>query len=131
MDPAAWAMAIILIVDDDPLQAYVRKAALEKFFADVRRVSAAEALCLVEQSQIADQLALVIAGTLMPGLSRTEFVTELSLRLPWLPVLVLDSDQAGSGGSGNQVQHIAQPLSGEQLARLSRQMVEQHKFSAA
>lgn len=124
-------MAIILIVDEDPLQAYVRKAALETYFADVRRVSAAEALCLVEQAQIADQLALVITGTLMPGLSCPEFVAELSLRLPWLPVLVLDSNPADADVSGNQVQHIAHPLNGEQLARLSRQMVEQHKFSAA
>ena len=44
----------ILLVDDDPLQAFVRKSILEKRFSDVLRVTgAAEALCLVEQPHFA------------------------------------------------------------------------------
>ena len=53
-------MATILLVDDDPLQAFVRKSTLEKRFHDVERVAdAAEALCLVEQPQFAGGLGLV------------------------------------------------------------------------
>jgi len=125
-------MAIILLVDDDPLQAFVRKTALEKFFPDVRRVSGPEALCLIEQSQFVEQLALVISGTHMPGLSSSEFVAELSSRLPWLPVLALGDQQKTEVDSSNGlIQRVSQPISGEELLQLSRQMIGQHKASAA
>ncbi len=56
-------MATILLVDDDPLQAFVRKSILERRFADVQRVAdAAEAFCLIEQPRFAEKLALVVSG---------------------------------------------------------------------
>lgn len=84
----------ILLVDDDPLQAYMCKALLERRFADVRRVAdAAEALCLVEQPQFANSLGLVISRNRLPGIGGPAFVAELHNRMPELPVLVL-----GAGG---------------------------------
>jgi CheY-like chemotaxis protein len=125
-------MAIILLVDDDPLQAFVRKTALEKFFPDVRRLSGPEALCLIEQSQIAAQLGLVISGTHMPGLSGADFVAELHSRLPWLPVLALGNGQAPAGSADDAlIQYVSYPVSGAELLRLSRQMIEMNKASAA
>ena len=62
-------MTTILLVDDDPLQAFLRKSILERRFRDVERVGdAAEALCLVEQPEFAGQLGLVISGLNMPGI---------------------------------------------------------------
>ena len=56
-------MATILLVDNDPLQAFLRKSILERRFDDVQRVGdAAEAFCLVEQPQFAENLGLVISG---------------------------------------------------------------------
>jgi CheY-like chemotaxis protein len=125
-------MAIILLVDDDPLQAFVRKTALEKSFPDVRRVSGAEALCLIEQSHFSAQLALVISGTHMPGLSGSDFVAEISSRLPWMPVLVLGNGPDTGRDSPNDLIHfVPSPVSGEELSRLSRQMIALHKASAA
>ncbi len=83
----------ILLVDDDPLQAYMCKALLDRQFADVKRVAdAAEALCLVEQRQFADDLGLVISRNRLPGIGGPAFVAELHNRLPALPVLVLGED---------------------------------------
>jgi DNA-binding NtrC family response regulator len=93
----------ILLVDDDPLQAYICKTLLDRRFADVKRVAdAAEALCLVEQPHFADGLGLVISRDRLPGIGGPAFVAELHSRMPELPVLVLGdavqwpSDMKGS-----------------------------------
>lgn len=84
----------ILLVDDDPLQAYMCKALLDRRFGDVKRVAdAAEALCLVEQQQFAGDLGLVISRDRLPGIGGPAFVAELHSRLPELPVLVLGDDR--------------------------------------
>jgi CheY-like chemotaxis protein len=80
----------ILLVDDDPLQAFLRKSILDKRFPDVRRVAdAVEALCLVEQPFFVKNLALVVSGHHLPGMGGPAFVAELHARMPSLPVLVL------------------------------------------
>ena len=121
-------MATILLVDDDPLQAYLRKSILEARFPDVQRATdAAEALCLVEQPQFAANLALVISGHHMPGLGGPAFVAELHTRLPWVPVLVLGGvgedaeDYAGSGACFRP-----HPVSSEDLLALTCQMLAQN-----
>lgn len=83
-------MAKILLVDDDPLQAFARKSLLGKRFKDIERAAdAAEALCLLEQPQFAEKVGLVISGLHMPGMSGPEFVAELHARQPKVPVIVL------------------------------------------
>ncbi|MDE3063527.1 MAG: response regulator [Acidobacteriota bacterium] len=87
-------MAKILLVDDDPLQAFARKSLLGKRFKDVERAAdAAEALCLLEQPQFAAKLGLVISGLHLPGISGPEFVAELHARQPGVPVIVLGNSQ--------------------------------------
>jgi CheY-like chemotaxis protein len=89
-------MATILLVDDDPLRAYMRKSILERRFRDVQRVNdAAEALCLVEQPHFAANLGLVISGQEMTGIGGPAFVAELQARMPSLKVLVI-------GGTGEK-----------------------------
>ncbi len=52
-------MTNILIVDDDPLQASLMMSVLGRHFGNVHRVTdAAEALCLIEQPEFADQARL-------------------------------------------------------------------------
>jgi CheY-like chemotaxis protein len=121
-------MATILLVDDDPLQAFLRKSILEAQFPDVQRATdAAEALCLVEQPQFAANLALVISGHHMPGLGGPAFVAEIRTRLPWIPILVLGGvdeypeDYAGSGACFRP-----RPVSSEDLLALTRQLLTQN-----
>jgi CheY-like chemotaxis protein len=83
-------MTSILLVDDDPLQASLILSVLEQRFGYVSRVAdAAEALCLIEQREFADNLRLVVSGHHLPGISGPALVNELRSRAPDLPILVL------------------------------------------
>ncbi len=90
----SWAFPVpapaILLVDDDPFQAYARVAALEGVYHRVERAAgAAEAFILVDQPAFARDLALVVVALHMPGISGAAFVAELASRAPRVPVLVL------------------------------------------
>jgi CheY-like chemotaxis protein len=90
----SWAFAppapAILLVNDDPFQAYAQKAALESVYQRVvRATGVAEALILVDQPAFARDLALVVVALHMPGLSGQVFVDEMAIRAPRVPVLVL------------------------------------------
>jgi CheY-like chemotaxis protein len=121
-------MATILLVDNDPLQAILRKSILERKFRDVERVGdAAEALCLVEQPQFAGQLGLVISGLNMPGIGGPAFVAELHERLPRVPVLVL-----GTGGDaptdykGSWVRFLPRPYIERDMLTAAGEMLGRH-----
>lgn len=126
-------MATILLVDDDPLQAFVRKSVLEKRFPDVRRVAdAAEALCLVEQPHFARSLGLVITGNMMPGISRATFVAELLTRMPSLPVLVLGNPRDEiSEFLGGSVCFLPGPVVTEKIVATVSSMLAQNERKTA
>jgi CheY-like chemotaxis protein len=118
----------ILLVDDDPLQAFLRKSILERGSHTVERVSdAAEAFCLVEQPQFADQLNLVISGLNMPGIGGPAFVAELHERLPKIPILVLaSSGEAPSQYEGQWVRFLPRPHAGNELLTAANEMLALH-----
>ena len=118
-------MGTILLVDDDPLQAMLRKSILERRFSDVRRVNdAAEALCLVEQPIFAENLDLVISGHHRPGSGGPAFVEELHTRMPSLPVLVLgDAVEDSSKYAGEHVRFLAKPIAAEEMLGLADKML--------
>ncbi len=118
-------MTKILLVDDDPFQAFVRKSTLETRFQNVERVSdAAEALCLVEQPQFASGLRLVITGLQRPGIGGPAFVAELHSRLPKVPVLVLGSPSEVAGDyTADGVRFLSRPFASEELLSLASQML--------
>jgi len=69
-------MAKILLVEEDPLHASVRKAILERRYSDVWRVSdAAEALGLLEQRRFARDVRLVITSDQHSGIGLAGFVS--------------------------------------------------------
>jgi CheY-like chemotaxis protein len=127
------AMAIILLVDNDALQAFQRKSILERCFQDVERVGdAAEALCLVEQRHFADNLGLVISGLSMPGIGGPEFVAELHSRLPDVPVLVLGSaSEAEDDYAGGFVHFLAKPFAMDEMLAAASNLLAESKASAA
>lgn len=116
---------IILLVDDDPLQAYMCKALLDRRFADVERVAgAAEALCLVEQPQFADDLRLVISRDRLPGIGGPAFVAELHSRMPELPVLVLGDDGLWPADlKGGHVRFLPRSSPTEEIVMAANQML--------
>jgi DNA-binding NtrC family response regulator len=115
-------------VDNDPLQASVRKSILEERFHDVQRVAdPAEAFCMLEQPNFAGQLGLVIAGPHMPGMSAPTFVAELHARLPQVPILVLGSfGDASSQPSADSVRFLPRPFASEDMLALASQLMAQH-----
>jgi CheY-like chemotaxis protein len=85
-------MDMILLVDDNPLRASVRKTLLGGGAPDVVRAQdAGEALCMVESPEFAQNLSLVITGHVLSGISGPEFVAEVRNRMPNVPVLVLSA----------------------------------------
>ena len=126
-------MPTILLVDNDPLQAFLRKSLLERRFHDVQRVGdAAEALCLVEQPYFARNLGLVISGLHMPGIGGPEFVAELHSRLPNVPILVLGSpSEPAANYESGWIHFLARPFAIDEMLRVASQMVLQNASSAA
>ena len=123
----------ILLVDDDPLQASVRKSIFEKRFSDVLRVTdAAEALCLVEQPQFARSLSLVVTGHQSAGIGGPAFVAELHIRIPRLPVLVLgESKEESSQYADQNVSFLARPFGADEMLSAASRMAMQSELKTA
>lgn len=126
-------MTNILIVDDDPLQASLMMSVLGRHFGNVRRVTdAAEALCLVEQPEFADDLGLVITGHHTPGIGGPAFVAELRSRKPDLPVLVL-----GAGGAtpsdykDERIVFLPRPVGGDKMLAVTGRLLAEYKNAVA
>lgn len=110
-------MTKILLVETDPLQAFLRMSVLERRFPDVERVAdAAEALCLVEQPGFAQSLGLVVCGPHLSGFGRAEFVTELHARLPQLPILVLGTSvETAADYVADCIEFLPRPTATEEM----------------
>lgn len=110
-------MSTILLVDDDPLHASVRKAILERKFADVRRVNgAAEAFTLLEQTHIARDLQMIVTSDRLTEIDLASFLAELHLRIPEVPVLVIcDKDRCEEKMSTYSIRFLKRPVSADDL----------------
>ncbi|HET6206158.1 MAG TPA: response regulator [Terracidiphilus sp.] len=121
-------MTTVLLVDDDPLQAFVRTSLLKRHFNDVERAAdAAEAFILVEEPQFAERLGLVVVGLNRPGLGNPAFVAELISRIPSMPVLVLGRyHEEAALFAGPNVRFLPPSVPSEQVLAVSRQMMNQY-----
>jgi CheY-like chemotaxis protein len=126
-------MLTILLVDDDPFQASVRKSMLEKQFPNVLRVAgAADALRLVEQPQFAGSLGLVISGHHLAGIGGPAFVAELHTRIPSVPVRVLvDSSEDRAEYPSEHVSFLTRPIPADQLLALASQLLAEDRRRTA
>ena len=126
-------MTTILMVDDDPLQASLRKTILERKYQDVVRVSdPAEALCLIEQPQFCARLGLVVSALHMPGMSGPAFVTEMQERLPRLPILVLGGKhKLAADYEGGWVWFLPQPIANSDLLTAADELMMQYSWKSA
>ena len=95
----------ILLIDDDPFQAYAHRTALERSFTAIERAAdASQALILADDPTFADTLALIIVGLFMPGHSGPSFVSELSSRVPSVPILVIG--RAGESAADYPMENV-------------------------
>ncbi len=118
-------MNTILLVDDDPLHASVRKAILERKFTDVKRVNgAAEALCLLEQPRFAKDLQMVVSSDRLSGIDVASFIAELHLRIPEVPLLMIcDSHPCNDNLSSYPVRFLKRPVSADDLLGAANKML--------
>jgi len=132
-DAPLRAMATILIVDDDPLQASFIMSLLGRQFGNVCRVNdAAEALCLIEQPEFASKLRLVISGHHTPGIGGPAFVAELHSRKPELPVLVLGANGAApSDYTEAHVVFLSRPVGRDKMLAVTGQILADRKHAVA
>jgi len=97
-------MGTILLVDDHPLRAAMRRSLLEANAPlVVRAQDAGEALCMVESPEFAAGLSLVVTGHQLSGITGPEFAAEFRSRMPGVPVLVLSTVE------GADVQYVDIP----------------------
>jgi DNA-binding NtrC family response regulator len=118
-------MATILLVDRDPLHAFLFKSILQRKYPDVQRVSdAAEAFCLVEQPHFAGRLGLVVSGQDMDCIDSPAFVAELHERLPNVPVLVLGTAaETKSNSAGKWLRYLSRPKASEHILETAEEML--------
>lgn len=118
-------MSIVLLVDDDPMQALVRKSLLESRFRTVLRAAdASEALCMMEKPQFASQVGLVISGLRMPGLGGPAFAAELHARVPEVPILVLETQgESAAPAFGPWVRFLGKPFAPDEMLAVATQML--------
>jgi len=107
---------------------------LGRQFGNVCRVNdAAEALCLIEQPEFANNLSLVITGHHTQGLNGPAFVEELHARKPSLPVLVLslNGSQSSDYKKDEQVVFLPRPVCGDKMLAVTGQILSEQKPAVA
>ncbi len=121
-------MTMVLLVDDDPLQAHVRRSILQRHFRAVERAAdVAEAFIMVEEPHFAEKLGLVVVGINRPGMGSPAFVAELTSRLPAVPVLVLGCNREDAAlYPGENVRFLLRTVPTDQMLAVSRQMMDQY-----
>ncbi|MHB8301487.1 MAG: response regulator [Acidobacteriaceae bacterium] len=110
---------MILVVDDNPLQALTRMAILSRAGYDVQTVYSAEDAFAALDHDGADPIGLVITDHIMPGESGSHFVQLLWERRAGLPVMVLSGmAEAEAEYSDMGVTFRAKPIQPEDLLAL-------------
>ena len=117
-------LAAILLVDDNPVQAATRKAILTFSGNQVSvATNAQEALTLLENSDFAKNINLIITDHLMPHMNGPQFVARLRVQLPNVPVLVLSGlPDAEAEYDGMNILYRLKPLDPEELIRLAQSL---------
>jgi DNA-binding response OmpR family regulator len=114
---------VILVVDDNPVQALTRKAILNRAGFEVRTVYSAGAAFEALDSDEDRQITLVITDHIMPGESGHHFVEQLWRRRTGLSVMVLSGmAEAEADYKGLNITFRAKPIFPSELVALATQL---------
>lgn len=114
---------MILIVDDNPVQALTRKAILAGAGLEAETVYSAVAAFHMVDDDDARAISLVITDHIMPGESGSCFVRGLWDRRAGLPVMVLSGlAEAEDDYFGLDITFRAKPIPPGELIALARQL---------
>jgi DNA-binding response OmpR family regulator len=114
---------VILVVDDNPVQALTRKAILIRAGLQVRTAYSAEAAFDALDSDESREINLVITDHIMPGESGHHFVERLWQRRAGLSVMVLSGlAEAEAEYEGLNITFRAKPILPSDLVALAMQL---------
>lgn len=114
---------MILVVDDNPLQALTRKAILNRAGLEVRTAYSAEAAFNALDSDESREINLVITDHIMPGESGHHFVERLWERRAGLSVMVLSGmAEAEADYEGLNITFRCKPILPADLVALATQL---------
>ncbi len=116
---------LILLVDDNAIQATTRRSILQRTGRAVAVADgAAQALALLEDAAFLRSIGLVITDHMMPGMDGPEFVARLRERMPLVPVIVLSGFvDIEPEYEGLNVIFRAKPVPPDQLISLSESLL--------
>ncbi len=114
---------VILVVDDNPVQALTRKAILNRAGLEVRTAYSAEAAFDALQTDEKREINLVITDHIMPGESGHHFVERLWERRAGLSVMVLSGlAEAEADYEGLDITFRAKPILPSELVALATRL---------
>jgi DNA-binding response OmpR family regulator len=114
---------VILVVDDNPVQALTRKAILNRAGLEVRTAYSADAAFDALDSDESGEINLVITDHIMPGESGHHFVERLWQRRAGLSVMVLSGlAEAEADYEGLNVTFRSKPILPSELVSLATRL---------
>ena len=115
---------LVLLVDDNPIQAAVRKEVLTRAGAEIIVASnGVEALQILERSGSSRSVRLMVTDHLMPEMDGPELVRRVRERLPALPVVVLSGLPDAEAEYGGGVVFRLKPFAPQELIRLIKHLL--------
>ncbi len=122
---------MILVVDDNPVQALTRKAILASAGLHVMTADSAEAAFAALDGDHQHDITLVITDHIMPGESGCHFVKRLWERRSGLPVMVLSGlAEAAEDYVGLDITFRSKPIRPDELIALATHMSARHAIGA-
>lgn len=121
---------MILVVDDNPVQAMTRKAILAGAGLQVLTANSAEAAFAALENDQDHHISLVITDHIMPGESGSVFVRRLWERRSGLPVMVLSGmAEAAEDYAGLDITFRSKPIMPSELIALATRLSSRHTCS--
>lgn len=117
--------ALILLVDDNPVQAMARRAILMRSGAEIVVArSAEEALLMLENTVFRSSLGLMVTDHVMPGMNGAQLTRRVRQLLPMLPILVLSGLADAEGEyNGTHILFRMKPSPPSELIQLVQQIL--------
>jgi len=131
--PIALSGSIVLLVDDNAIQAATRQTILRRAGYSVQTaLNPARALDLLQSPDVAASVGAIITDHIMPGMNGAEFVRELRKAMPSLPVIVVSGlEEAEDEYEGLDVRFLLKPVPPDQLIANVRSVLEIEQQGAA
>jgi len=116
----------ILLIDDNAVQAATRQAILRRAgYSAIAALNPKQALEQFQGTGFAGPISLVITDHIMPGMNGSEFVRQLRLTHPTLPVMVISGlEDAEAEYEGLDVQFRLKPLPPDHLLASVARLVQ-------